>query len=163
MLGPKPLGQVVGHAWTRPEQEEAEVPAGAEGCERWDQINSSDGPRQHAALPPGGPDHAAAVGEAEVRGLEDARELPVFARPHHELGVHRGHLMAAAAIDKGFDSRQRTIHVDAIHAHAEHPRLPHGRFIPRCYGRGVVVMAATSTHGSTAPRLLTKSPSDSPP
>jgi hypothetical protein len=157
VLGPQALSEILSHACAGPEQEEAELAAGAERGQRRDQVRSGDRLGERAALAARRPNDAAAVGEAKVSSFEDAREFPVVARKHHKLGIDSRHLVAAAPVDKGFDLGQRALHVDAIHAHAEHPRLPR-------YGRSaVVVMAATSTQGSTWPRLLTKSPSASPP
>jgi len=83
--------------------------------------------------------------------------------PDHDSGLTVGHLDAGRRLRQTFDSRQRAFHVDAITRTPSTRACRTGRLSVAAMALSMVVIEATSTHGSSGPRLLTKSASDSPP
>ena len=100
MLLLQAAGELVRHPRRGPQQEQSELATGAERGQWWDQVDAGDWAAKRAALPASGPDDAAAVGKAEVGGLQHTCELAVAVRSHHELRVDRGHDVAAAVLDE---------------------------------------------------------------
>jgi glycosyltransferase involved in cell wall biosynthesis len=119
------------HARRGAEQKQAKLPAGAQRGQRRDEVDSRHRLPNRAALPSSRPDDTAAVRQAEVRRLEDAGELAVGHRAHHELGVDGGDEVVTARVHELRDSVERRIHVQAVDSHTEHAGLVHGLIIIR--------------------------------
>ena len=129
--GAKAPRKVQRNPWRGAEQEQAVAPAGAERGQWRNQVDPRHGLAQRAALASRRPDHAAAIGEAEVRGLEHARELTIDMRPHHELWVDSCDQVSPARLHELPDSLERSLLVEAVDSHAEDAGLVHRLIIIR--------------------------------
>ena len=101
------------------EQKQPEASARAHRGKRLHEVDAGDRLADLAALAASRPHDPAAVGQAERCTVQHASELPVFARPHDELGIDRRHQMRPSAFDELFDSQEGRRHVDAVHPDAE--------------------------------------------
>jgi glycosyltransferase involved in cell wall biosynthesis len=120
-------------------QKQAKAAARAQCGERRDEIDTRHRRLHGTTLPPGCPDNAAAVGEAKVCRPQHPRELRVYPRPHHELGIDSGDEMVAACVHQLLDPLERLAHVQAIDSHAKDADLVHRLIIIRRLTKTVAV------------------------
>jgi glycosyltransferase involved in cell wall biosynthesis len=139
MLGAQSRGEVDREPRFGAEKKQPEVALGAESGQPRDQVDPGNRFPHRATLPPGRPDDATAVCQAQVCGLEHACKLLVRSRSHHELGVDRRHQVVSALVDKLGDPVEGGAHVQAIDSHAEDSGLVHRLIIIRRLTKTVAV------------------------
>lgn len=147
------------------EEEQPQAPLRAQRSKRMDEINTGNRAIHRASLAIHRPNHAYAVGKAEVGLVEDAREVAVLLGAHHELRVHGGKKVRATLVDELLDPLQRPLHVDAIDPHAQDAcRALVGQASNSIANRtGVLVMVVIFTVGMVGPRSLMNMSIGSPP
>src|SRR5450759_2461571 len=170
MLGPQARSELRSDARRSAQQKETKTPCGAQLREWRDEVGPRDGSGHRAALPPRGPDHPRAVGQAQVGGLEHARELAVTTGSHDELRVDRGDEVMAAGVDELLDAVEGGLHVKAVDPHAQDPDLHHflsGSVGLASGGSGIWGVSISRTVvallGIRLPKPRANSASDSPP
>jgi len=122
MLRSQARGQVRSDTRGGSKQEQPEAPPRAGRSQRRHEVGPGHGCADLAALSPRRPDHARAVGKAEIRRLENPRKLALSLRPHDEFGVDRGDEVMAACVDEVLDASERSAHIEAIDPDAQDPR-----------------------------------------
>src|SRR5438309_907562 len=147
-------GELVRDSRPGAEQEEAEAAARAHRRDRLDQVDARNRAAKHAALAPGGPDDAGAIGQAKLCGGEHPGKLGVVLRPHHELWVHRCDEVEAAFVNEVLEPLERFVHVQAVDPYPKNSGLVQDGSTSRVE---IVVDAMLG------PRLVMNSCSDSPP
>ena len=131
LSGAQPRGELRRHPRRSAEQEKAKATTGAERGQRRDEVDPRHRLPDLAPLPSGRPDDATTVGQAQVRRLEDAGELMVRPRAHHELGVDRRDEVVTARVHELLNPIERRVHVKAVNSHTENAGLVHRLIIIR--------------------------------
>src|SRR5215471_11334223 len=136
MVGLQAPGGLRRYAGPRAEQEEAPAALRAPAGEAGHQVAAWHPLVLRAALAAHGPDHADAIGQAQLGALQRLVELLVPARPHDELRVHGGDEAGRAAVlHHPPDRADGAGHVHAVDADAQDAHWTVFLIIGRCRAR----------------------------